>query len=102
MNNDIKREKKILEYLQSIQHRQNYSEDFWHIAKAIDEDLKQVKISCSDLNQKKYIRYIKHGYGQHMELFAVITTSGKEALKTKYDSDWRSKQEQDKKEEKEL
>ena len=101
MHDGLELEKQVLEYLKSIQTRKDYSADFWEIAREINADPKNVKIACSDLNQKEYIRYTARSNYKN-KFFAVITTAGKEALQTEYDQNWINQQEREENEERDL
>lgn len=101
MNLDLEREKKILEYLQSIQTRPNFYAPYDEIAELTSIDLTLTKIACSDLYQKELIAYIPHFNQQYSEGLK-ITTLGKEALKKEYNSEWIKQQEEEEQQEKDL
>ena len=103
MNNEKIREKKILEYLKSIQRRRNYYDYYDGIADEIGETLKNAKISCSYLYQKGLVRYWKiDTYARNGSWPLRITAEGEDALQTIYNPEWVKLQENEKVKEKDL
>jgi len=97
MTLEFDREKKILEYLQSLQGEKQDSRDYIEINEFLGNELSKTVISCNDLSQKEFIEvHFDPNVRPHHNYPVRITTKGKEALQTTYNPEWIKEQEKEK------
>jgi len=99
---EFEREKKILEYLQSIQTRDIPFAIRKEISDATGIDVKLIQTSLNDLLQKKFVYTVPNFSGTDLPGGKQITTLGKEALQTEYNPEWIKEQKKEKQEERDL